>query len=168
MRRPVIGVIGGSSASAEVTAQAHELGALIAQRGWILLNGGRNVGVMAASAEGAKRAGGTVVGILPQATPAQASPHLDIAICTDMGDARNVINVLSSDVIIACPGELGTLSEIVFALKRDKPVILLGFTLNDPPFQPYVRNGQLTSVAAPQEAVGLAAAKLADDTRTGS
>ena len=57
MRKPVIGVMGGSKASASVYGMAKELGTLIAQRGWVLLNGGRNQGVMAASAEGAKQAG---------------------------------------------------------------------------------------------------------------
>ncbi len=161
MRKPVIGVMGGSKAGEGVYAMAKELGALIASRGWVLLNGGRNAGVMAASAEGAKQAGGTVIGILPDRTDAQASPHLDFAIMTDMGDGRNLLNVLSSDVVIACPGKLGTLSEIVLALKHDKPVILLGFELTDPPFAKFVKEGRLTSASTPQEAVDLAAKALA-------
>ncbi|CCQ67309.1 Conserved hypothetical protein 725 [Crocosphaera watsonii WH 0402] len=42
-----------------------------------------------------------------------------------MGNARNNINVLSSNVIIACGMGLGTVSEIALALKNKKPVILL-------------------------------------------
>lgn len=53
------------------------------------------------------------------------SEAVDIAIVTGMGDARNAINVLSSQVIIACGGGAGTLSEIALAVKAGKPVILL-------------------------------------------
>jgi uncharacterized protein (TIGR00725 family) len=43
-----------------------------------------------------------------------------------MGSARNNINVLSSDVVVACGmGGAGTASEIALALKGNKPVILL-------------------------------------------
>jgi predicted Rossmann-fold nucleotide-binding protein len=43
-----------------------------------------------------------------------------------MGSARNAINVLSSDVVIACGvGGAGTASEIALALKAKRPVILL-------------------------------------------
>jgi len=160
MRKPVIGVMGGSKASAAVYAQARQLGSLIAQRGWVLLNGGRNQGVMAASAEGAKLAGGTVIGILPDSTDSRASPHLDIAIMTDLGDGRNLLNVLSSDVVIACPGKLGTLSEAVLALKRHKRVILLGWQLTDPQFKHFIKTGQLTHAASPSEAVEQAAKAL--------
>ena len=42
-----------------------------------------------------------------------------------MGSARNYINVLTSDVIVACgAGGPGTASEIALALKSDKIVIL--------------------------------------------
>lgn len=161
MRNPVIGVMGGSKANESALALAREVGSLIAQRGWFLLTGGRNTGVSAAACEGAKSAGGFVVGILPDSTDAQASPHLDLAIMTDAGDARNLYNVLSSDVVIACPGRLGTLSEITFALSHDKPVILLGFGLNDAMFHKYIRNGQLLLASTPAEAIELAAKALA-------
>ncbi len=45
MRKPVIGVMGGASVEQEVFDIARELGALIARRGWVLLNGGRDCGV---------------------------------------------------------------------------------------------------------------------------
>ncbi len=104
---------------------AYELGKLIAQENWILLTGGRNVGVMDAANKGAKEAGGLTLGILPSNHPKNVSDAVDIAIFTDMGNARNNINVLSSDVIVACGMGLGTLSEIALALTNRKPVILL-------------------------------------------
>lgn len=160
MRKPVIGVMGGSKANTAVEAMARQLGGLIAERGWILLNGGRDCGVMAASAAGAKEAGGFVVGILPDTTRTKAIPVLDVAILTGMGDARNLLNVLSSDVVIACPGALGTLSEVVLALKHDKRVILLGFDLGSE-FDKFRKRGQLTAVETPEQAVAEAAEALA-------
>jgi len=159
MRRPVVGVMGGSKANARVEAMARELGRLIARRGWILLNGGRNCGVMAASAAGAKEAGGFVVGILPDTTRTKASPDLDIAVLTGMGDGRNLLNVMSSDVVIACPGALGTLSEIVLALKHDKRIILLGFDLG-PEFDKFRKRRQLSTAQSPQDAIDQAAETL--------
>lgn len=126
-RKPVIGVMGGGVADAATTVLAEELGAAIAQEGWILLNGGRDAGVMAASARGAARAGGVVLGILPGRDHAGAAPDLTIAIPTGLGDARNAINVLASDVVIALPGGPGTLSEIALALKNERPLLLLGW-----------------------------------------
>ncbi len=159
MRKPVVGVMGGSKTDEEVAAMACQLGSLIAARGWILLNGGRNCGVMAASAKGAKEAGGTVIGILPDTTRTRAAPDLDVAVLTGLGDGRNLINVMSSDVVIACPGALGTMSEVILALKHDKHVILLGFDLG-PEFDKFRKRGQLTAVETPEQAVAEAAEAL--------
>ena len=160
MRRPVVGVMGGSKVAARVAETARELGALIARRGWVLLNGGRNKGVMAASARGAKEAGGTVIGILPDRSTKRAAPDLDIAVVTGLGDCRNLINVLSSDVVIACEGALGTLSEITLALKNGKRVILLGREV-ETGLEGFQRRGQLSVANDPTEAVEQAAAVVA-------
>jgi len=126
--RTVIGVMGsGEDGDATLRALAYDLGAAIATQGWVLLNGGRAAGVMDASAHGAVDAGGLVVGVLPDDDLRHASPHLSIAIRTGMGDARNAVNVLSSDVVIAMRGGAGTLSEIALALKADKQVVALAF-----------------------------------------
>lgn len=159
MRKPIVGVMGGSQVSEEVCQMAHELGALVARRGWVLLNGGRNTGVMAASAAGAREAGGTVIGVLPDADPRSASPDVDFAIVTGMGDARNLINVLTSDVIIACSGGAGTMSEIALALKNSKRVILLGIDPG-PALESYRDSGLLSAATTPAGAVEQAAAAL--------
>ncbi len=156
-RKPVIGVMGGADVGAEVCALARELGKLIAERGWVLLNGGRDAGVMRASAAGAREAGGTVIGILPDADASRAAPDLDYAIVTGMGDARNLINVLSSDVVIACPGGAGTLSEVALALKSGKRVILLGWDAGAA-FEGFLRSGLLTTT----EDTGDALAQVAE------
>ncbi len=153
MRRPcIVGVMGGARADAASCENAYRLGALIALQGWVLLNGGRNTGIMEASARGAAEAGGLTIGILPDAHTANASQFVRVAVCTGMGSARNVINVLSSNVIVACSGGAGTLSEIALALKHGKPVITLGYDLSQC-LQFYQGHGSVCTAATPQEAI---------------
>ncbi|MEH1930293.1 MAG: TIGR00725 family protein [Nostoc sp.] len=126
MRKIIIGVMGrGENATANDLQNAYALGKLIAKQGWALLTGGRNIGVMDAASKGAKSADGLTIGILPGDNQAGISSWVDIAIFTDMGNARNNINVLTSDVVIACGIGAGTVSEIALALKANKQVILL-------------------------------------------
>lgn len=126
MRKIIIGVMGTGEKATETDLQnAYELGKLIAQQGWVLLTGGRNVGVMDAASQGAKAANGLTIGILPGNSSKGISEAVDIAIFTDLGNARNNINVLSSNVVIACGISVGTVSEIALALKANKQVILL-------------------------------------------
>ena len=103
---------------------AYELGQQIAKMGWIVLSGGRNVGVMDAVSRGAKSQGGLTIGILPY-IDSEISDAIDIPIISDMGNARNNINVLSSHAIVACGMGAGTASEIALAIKARKNVILL-------------------------------------------
>jgi hypothetical protein len=120
--------MGPGAEDAVLTEMAFVLGQLIARAGWILLTGGRRVGVMDAASRGAKTVPGSItVGVLPDDyRSADVSDSVDIAIFTGMGDARNVVNVLSSDVVVACgAGTPGTASEIALALKAGRPVILL-------------------------------------------
>ena len=80
---------------------------------------------MDAASQGAKSVDGLTIGILPGKDDKGISEAVDIVIFTDMGNARNNINVLSSDVIVACGMGKGTASEIALALKSNKKVILL-------------------------------------------
>lgn len=126
MSKPIIGVMGpGNNATEQDCDNAFKLGKLIAKESWILLTGGRNIGVMDAASKGAKKADGLVVGILPSENKMGMSRYVDIPICTGMGGARNNINVLSSDVVVALGLGAGTTSEIMLTLKADKPMILL-------------------------------------------
>ncbi len=117
-----IGVMGPAVCSAHVYNLAREVGFLIGQRGAILICGGMS-GVMEASARGAKEGGGITIGILPGESATEANSFIDIPIVTGMGNARNAINVLTSQVIIAIHGSYGTLSEIALGLKCRIPVI---------------------------------------------
>ena len=151
-RKLIIGIMGGGAADEGLLDQAFHLGRLIAENNWILLNGGRDAGIMGASARGAAEHGGMVIGILPGDSLSGASPHLTVPIRTGMGNARNCINVLSSDVVVACPGGAGTLSEIALALKNSRPVITMGFSLESLPGI-HINRKALFSAETPELAV---------------
>jgi uncharacterized protein (TIGR00725 family) len=152
VKKTIVGIMGGGYASREAAETAYRLGALIAREGWVLLNGGRAAGVMEASARGARDQGGLTVGILPGSSIEGASGAIDIPILTGMGDARNCINVLTSDVVIACPGGAGTLSEVALALKNGRHVIALGFDVGGA-LAPWLERGLLRRAQTPEEAV---------------
>lgn len=151
--RTTIGVMGSAeNGDAKLLQQARDLGTAIAQNGWALVNGGRNSGIMDASALGARTAGGLVIGILPDEGLTRASRHLDVAIRTGMGDGRNYINVLSSDIVIAMPGGAGTLSEVALALKAGRVVITLDWDLG-PAYDHFRRTGKLLDAHSVEEAI---------------
>ena len=153
MKNPlIVGVMGGGMIDPQDAESAYRLGSLIAEQGWILLNGGRNAGVMTSSARGARENGGITVGILPDDNPQGASPFIQIPILTGMGNARNCINVLSSHVVVACPGGTGTISEVALALKSNRPVILMNFNIQDM-FKRYLETEKLFAVRTPEEVV---------------
>jgi hypothetical protein len=82
---------------------------------------------MSAALRGASRVDGSVtIGVVPGRDASGASPHASVVIVTGMGEARNVVNVLTSDVVVACGvGGAGTASEAAIALKAGKPLVLL-------------------------------------------
>jgi uncharacterized protein (TIGR00725 family) len=125
--RPVIGVMGPAACDDQTAELARAVGRAIAERGAVLLTGGRS-GVMEAASRGARDGGGLTVGVLPGADAAESppNPYVDVALYTGLGEARNWVNVCSSDVVIAIGGGFGTLSEIALALKARKPLVLLG------------------------------------------
>ena len=111
-RRPAIAVIGGGdSASVEVLELAHKVGTEIGAHGATLICGGRG-GVMEAAARGASERGAHTIGILPGYDHGAANPHIEFAIATGMGEARNAVVIGSADAVVALAGEGGTLSEI--------------------------------------------------------
>lgn len=157
MRKVIIGVMGpGEGATATDCAIAFTLGSLIAQAGWVLLTGGRNVGVMEAAGQGAKVAGGLTIGILPMADTLGVSETVDLAIVTGLGHARNTINVLSADVVIACGMGAGTASEIALALKANRPVILVNGSDRAQAFFQELGQRQLTIAADAETAIQIA------------
>lgn len=157
MRRTIIGVMGpGGGAGRKDLEKARRLGALVAQQGWVVLCGGRSAGVMDAVCRGAKEAGGLTVGVLPGDDAGGASEAVDVAIVTGMGNARNAINVLSSDLVVACGMGAGTASEIALALKSGKNVIILGEHPEAIAFFRALGQGRVTVARDPDEAIAVA------------
>ncbi len=148
----IIGVMGGGRASENDYKAGFCLGKLIAKNGWILLNGGRNCGIMEASAKGAAKAGGITMGILPGKNYDGVSEYIKIPVLTNMGDGRNIINVLTSNIVVACPGGAGTVSEIALALKSGKCVILMDFDTGDV-FHAYEKKNLLFNEKSPEKVI---------------
>lgn len=79
--------------------------------------------MMKAACFGFKSGGGTTIGIIPGYHKEEANEFVDVVIPTGMGLARNVMVVKSADVVVALPGEAGTLSEIAYCLQFGIPVV---------------------------------------------
>lgn len=124
MRKRVISVIGGRSCTPKVEEIAQNLGKKLAKVVDILVCGGLS-GTMEAVCKGFKAEGGLSIGIIPGYHKNEANPFVDIVIPSGLGLARNVLVVKSADIIVALPGEAGTLSEIAYALQFGIPVISL-------------------------------------------
>jgi uncharacterized protein (TIGR00725 family) len=120
-------VIGPGTASPELYRLAYQVGAELARRQAILLCGGLD-GVMEAAARGAREASppGRSIGLLPGTDRGAGNPFLDYALPTGLGEARDGALVTSADAVIAVGGNPGTLIEIGYALKRQRPVAVLG------------------------------------------
>lgn len=154
MRKIIIGVMGpGSNASEKDLENAFDLGQMIADNDWILLTGGRNAGVMNAASKGAKDKNGLTIGIIPTKDNENTSEFVDISIITAMASARNNINILSSNVVVACGMEAGTASEVAMALKANKDVVLLTDNEEAKIFFKKLRPDKVAIVNSPHEAI---------------
>ncbi len=120
---PVLAVLGAASPTKIEYEAARRVGVLAAARGWAILTGGGS-GIMEAASRGASQAGGLTIGILPGTEPAEdyPNPWVGVRIYTGLGSARNVINALSGDLVLAIGGRAGTLSEVAHAVKADREV----------------------------------------------
>ncbi len=150
--------MGAGEPSASQRSAALRLGRLIAEAGWIVLTGGRPAGVMEAASAGAKEVPGSLtLGILPGGRDDPVSVQVDVAIFTGMGNARDAINVLSSDAVVACGVEgPGTAAEVALALKAKRPTVLLGAPAPVVEFyRPLDPAGLLHQAATPEAAIEL-------------
>ncbi|HCK99960.1 MAG TPA: TIGR00725 family protein [Candidatus Marinimicrobia bacterium] len=123
-KKKIIAVIGGRDCDESLYQQAMEVGRLIAEKGAILVCGGRG-GIMEAVCKGAAQAGGLTVGILPGDDIKDANPWVTVPIATGIGLARNSIIARTASAVIAIGGEYGTLSEIAYCFQFQIPVFTL-------------------------------------------
>jgi hypothetical protein len=144
-RRPVIGA--GQARRANVQAAVY-VGRLLADRGAVILCGGRG-GAMAAACRVAAQRSGISLGLLPGDDVLDANPHLAVAIPTGPGHARNAVVVLAG----SAAGGTGTLSVIAPTPESGKRVIgLRTWEAHDARDEP----AAIRAAASPQEAVDLA------------
>ena len=137
-RRAVVGVMGsGDDAHAEF---AEPLGRAIAARGWNLLTGGGG-GVMTSVARGftdRNPRAGVHLGILRgdadgEPLPGYPNDFVEIPIATHLpggeveSDSRNHLNILSSAVVLALPGRVGTRAEIELSIRYGRPIAVHSF-----------------------------------------
>jgi len=116
-----VSVVGGGRVDAATYEVAVDVGRELAARGHEVVCGGLG-GVMEAVCAGVDEAGGHAIGIVPGEDRRAANAHVDTAIATGMGNARNVLVALNGDAAIAVDGSTGTLSEIGHALDFGRPV----------------------------------------------
>lgn len=153
MRKTIVGVMGpGTPKEQKVLDDAYKLGKLIAQKGGVLLTGGTAEGVMEEANKGSSENNGPTLGIIRN-SKTKISEFVDIPVITDVNEARNNINVLSSDFVIACGTGLGTMSEIALALKNNKKVLLLNQVEESKSFLKIFNDSNLFFVETPEEAV---------------
>ena len=94
---------------------AASVGRTLAERGITVVYGGGGTGLMGAVANGALGAGGTVVGVIPEALIGPELAHPDLAelhVVKTMAERKAMMAELA-DVFLALPGGAGTLEEIV-------------------------------------------------------
>ena len=122
----LITVIGpGDEASPQALADAAAVGRELAAAGYAVVTGGRHAGVMHAAASGAHAAGGRTIGILPGANDQEASPALDVAIPTGLGEARDAIVALAGRAAVVCGMSAGTAAEAALACKAGRPLLFV-------------------------------------------
>ncbi|HZT42827.1 MAG TPA: TIGR00730 family Rossman fold protein [Chthonomonadaceae bacterium] len=97
---------------------ATDLGTALARRGMGLIYGGGNVGLMGAVADAALAAGGTVVGIIPQALVDKELAHAGLSDLRVVGSmhARKAEMAARADAFVALPGGYGTFEEFIEVL----------------------------------------------------
>jgi uncharacterized protein (TIGR00725 family) len=130
MRTRSIAVVGsGKERSPEEVALAESLGAALVRSGYAIICGGTG-GVMEAVARGAvaarkKARHPPVVGLLPGYDVESGNEHLDLALPTGLGHARNALVASAGEVVVCVGGAMGALSEVALARKMGRPVVAL-------------------------------------------
>jgi len=122
--KKIVSVIGGHKCTNEVEQISYNFGKKLAKVVDIMVCGGLS-GVMKAVCQGFKAGEGLTIGIIPSYDKKDANEFVDIVIPTGIGLARNVLVVKSADVVVALPGEAGTLSEIAYCIQFGIPVVSL-------------------------------------------
>ena len=97
---------------------ARELGTLLAQSGLRCVHGGGAVGLMGAVTDGTLDAGGEVTGVIPKFMVDNGWCYdrlVDVIVTADMHQRKQMMSEMA-DAVIALPGGVGTLEELLETL----------------------------------------------------
>jgi uncharacterized protein (TIGR00730 family) len=114
---------------------ASELGTRLVAEGWDLVFGGGKTGMMGAVARAVKKAGGRVVGVIPEFIKVRelAYDEADELVTVITMRERKLLLETRADAFVALPGGWGTLEEIleILTLRQlnvvRKPCVLLNY-----------------------------------------
>jgi uncharacterized protein (TIGR00730 family) len=128
---------------------AAELGRAIARENWLLVYGGNCVGCMGALANGAREAGGKVLGISPKLMVDEGigDDKCDEYIVTPDMRARKALLEQRGDAFITLPGGIGTFEEYFEILVgrvlgfHQKPIVLLNVAGYYDPLEAMIEHG---------------------------
>ena len=133
--RPSVCVYCGSRMGARPAyrAAAERMGALLAERGWRLVSGAGDVGLMGVVAVAAHAGGGETLGVIPQHLLAREVGKRDLTqfVVTETMHERKKVMFMNSDAIVVLPGGAGSLDEFFEVLTwaqlglHARPIVLL-------------------------------------------
>ena len=135
MANKIVAVFGGSRPPRESAeyAEAYTMGKLLANAGYVVVNGGY-AGTMEASARGAKENGGRAIGVI-SGEFGRLAPNAYLDETVQHRDLFDRIREMQSrsDAFIVLKGSMGTLAELALVWnlskideKHRKPIILVG------------------------------------------
>lgn len=112
---------------------AEELGRQMVARGWGLVYGGGNAGLMGSVARSVTQAGGHVVGVIPEFMKARELAYVDAQELITVHTMRERKRIMDerATAFLTLPGGIGTLEELLeimtlrYIAVTDKPVVLL-------------------------------------------
>lgn len=112
---------------------AAALGGLIADKGWRLVYGAGDIGLMGRVARAAQNAGGDTMGVIPRHLLELEKGKRDLSrlVITETMHERKKVMVMNSDAIALLPGGAGSLDEFFEALTwrqlglHAKPIVVL-------------------------------------------
>ena len=136
MSEKIITIFGSGRVTSEqsIYKLAYELGAVLAQAGFTIANGGYG-GTMLAAAKGAAKAGGNVIAVTCSAFgKAKANEYSTREIVTSSLDERLDTLIKLGNGYVVLPGSTGTLLELAKVwefenkgfIPKNKPIILVG------------------------------------------
>ena len=122
-----------SGASPAYSEEAVALGVGLAERGWRLVYGAGDVGLMGDVARAAQSAGGETFGVIPQHLVQWEVGKTDLTsyVVTETMHERKKVMFMNCNAVVVLPGGAGSLDELFEALTwrqlglHDKPILLV-------------------------------------------